>query len=142
MYLFRATKDPHYIALGRDVLTSLETRCRVSCGYASSADVESRELVDRMDSYFLSETTKYLYLLFSPDHYIHNGSFILTTEGHLLPITTDPADPALGYCSAPTFAQTLVTEGFDTMNDHVRPHWYFCVRFRLTISFAGLSRVL
>ena len=42
------------------------------------------ELEDSMESFFLSETTKYLFLLFAnttdlPNHYI------FTTEGHLLP---------------------------------------------------------
>ncbi len=29
-------------------------------------------LEDRMESFFLAETTKYLYLLFDPDNFIHN----------------------------------------------------------------------
>ena len=40
-----------------------------------------------MDSFFLSETLKYLYLLFteSSDLPININDFIFTTEGHLLP---------------------------------------------------------
>lgn len=46
-----------------------------------------------MESFFLSETTKYLYLLHSnatalPDYYI------FSTEGHLLPVLAFPADAA------------------------------------------------
>ena len=42
---------------------------------------------DRMDSFFLSETLKYLYLLFTEisDLPINTKNFIFTTEGHLLP---------------------------------------------------------
>ena len=42
---------------------------------------------DRMDSFFLSETLKYLYLLFTDDAnlIIDLEQFIFTTEGHLIP---------------------------------------------------------
>ena len=43
---------------------------------------------DKMDSFFLSETLKYLYLLFTEDSnlMIDLDQFIFTTEAHLLPI--------------------------------------------------------
>ena len=85
LYLWQATSDPHYIEVGRDMLASLE-RTRVPCGHAAVGDVETHTLSDRMDSYFLSETLKYLYLLFTPGHWVTNGSFVFTTEGHPLPI--------------------------------------------------------
>jgi mannosidase alpha-like ER degradation enhancer 3 len=46
---------------------------------------------DRMDSFFLSETLKYLYLLFTKesDLLIDINRFIFTTEGHLLPLDLD-----------------------------------------------------
>ena len=41
-----------------------------------------------MESFFLAETTKYLYLLFTPDHWIHNkggkGEVINTTNGECI----------------------------------------------------------
>ena len=41
--------------------------------------------VFRMESFFLSETTKYLYLLFDPDNFIHNdgetAKIVETTVG-------------------------------------------------------------
>lgn len=43
---------------------ALQSKSRVECGYASIGDVRSGALDDRMDSYFLSETLKYLFLLF------------------------------------------------------------------------------
>lgn len=42
-----------------------------------------------MESFFLSETMKYLYLIFDDEHYLNTkGSmrYIFTTEGHLLPL--------------------------------------------------------
>lgn len=51
-------------------------------------DVVDKSLEDRMESFFLSETIKYLYLTFDTENYLNkNGeSFIFTTEGHFLPI--------------------------------------------------------
>ena len=38
-----------------------------------------------MESFFLAETTKYLYLLFDTDNFIHNtgaqGTVVMTTKG-------------------------------------------------------------
>eukprot|EP01127_Copromyxa_protea_P020354 TRINITY_DN680_c1_g3_i1.p1 TRINITY_DN680_c1_g3~~TRINITY_DN680_c1_g3_i1.p1 ORF type:complete len:154 (-),score=17.76 TRINITY_DN680_c1_g3_i1:54-515(-) len=39
-----------------------------------------------MDSFFLSETTKYLYLLFDHDNFVNKGNYIFTTEAHILPM--------------------------------------------------------
>ena len=36
-----------------------------------------------MPSYFLSETLKYLYLLFDENNFVHNRSYIFSTEAHL-----------------------------------------------------------
>jgi len=97
LYLWQATSDPHYIEVGRDMLASLEST-RVPCGHAAVGNVEAHTLIDRMDSYFLSETLKYLYLLFSPGHWVTNGSFVFTTEGHPLPIWS--ATPPSKYLPA------------------------------------------
>ena len=93
------TEWQHY---GLKMLHSLESNCKVRCGYASIKNV-SREasmadsgilvgatfhMHDHMPSFFLAETLKYLYLLFESDkkHWIDTGNFIFTTEGHILPI--------------------------------------------------------
>jgi hypothetical protein len=62
--LFTATHDVQYLRFGREVVTMLQEVCRVKCGFASIADVTSLRLDDRMDSYFISETLKYIFLLF------------------------------------------------------------------------------
>ncbi|EKX45303.1 hypothetical protein GUITHDRAFT_157889 [Guillardia theta CCMP2712] len=91
MYLYQATRDPHYVQVGRDILSSLE-QTRVPCGHAAIEDVETHLLQDKMDSFFLSETLKYLYLLFTPRHWALNGSFVFSTEGHPLPLQQLPGD--------------------------------------------------
>ena len=51
---------------------------------------------DRMDSFVLAETFKYLFLLFSEDMdlMLDIDSFIFTTEGHLLPLSLARLSPA------------------------------------------------
>ncbi len=84
------------------MLSSIEFSAKTECGYATVKNVRSavatdphsipppslgsiswqccslfsvhrdHTLEDRMESFFLAETTKYLYLLFDPDNFIHN----------------------------------------------------------------------
>ncbi|KAI8911073.1 glycoside hydrolase [Gorgonomyces haynaldii] len=62
--LYQATRDPFYLQVGEQLLEDIEERTRVKCGFASIGNVETGKLEDRMESFFLSETLKYLYLLF------------------------------------------------------------------------------
>ncbi|XP_033485433.1 ER degradation-enhancing alpha-mannosidase-like protein 2 [Epinephelus lanceolatus] len=113
MYLFRATGDHTYLQLGLDALESIEKITKTPCGYASVKDLRDHQLDNRMESFFLAETIKYLYLLFDPTHFLHGGGaegdgsweeggeggqcvlgaggFIFNTEAH-------PLDPAALYC--------------------------------------------
>ena len=63
-HLFKVTRDVKYLKMAEDILQTLQNTSRVPCGYASIANVKTHRLDDRMDSYFLSETTKYLFLIF------------------------------------------------------------------------------
>ncbi|CAF2734206.1 unnamed protein product [Rotaria sp. Silwood2] len=87
-FLYKATGDPHYLEVGKTILTNLEEHARVPCGYAALSDVSTGQKEDRMDSFVLAETFKYLYLLFDsiPHRYIDIDQFIFTTEAHLLPL--------------------------------------------------------
>ncbi|XP_076327043.1 ER degradation-enhancing alpha-mannosidase-like protein 2 [Tachypleus tridentatus] len=110
MYLYQATRDPLLLQLGVDVLESIEHSSRTSCGYATIKNVLDHKIEDRMESFFLAETTKYLYLLFDPDNFllrngdhgeivhtiggecvVESGSYIFNTEAH-------PIDIAAVYC--------------------------------------------
>lgn len=87
--LYQATKNPFYLHVGRDILYSLNNHTRAECGYATVHDVTDMSLEDRQESFFLSETVKYLYLLFDRDNPVnrHSNSYLFTTEGHLLPVS-------------------------------------------------------
>lgn len=64
-YLWRFTGDERYREMGRRMFTAVVRACRVEAGYASLEDVRSGERADHMPSYFLAETLKYAWLLFS-----------------------------------------------------------------------------
>ena len=58
------------------------------CGYATIHDVHDKSLEDRQESFFLSETVKYLYLLFDTENPInaHERRYVFSTEGHVFPL--------------------------------------------------------
>ncbi|EHK96301.1 putative ER degradation-enhancing alpha-mannosidase-like protein 1 [Glarea lozoyensis 74030] len=85
-HLYRATRDPWYFYVGEMVLSDIKARCWTECGWAGLQDVRTGEKSDRMESFFLGETAKYLYLLFDPDHPLNrlDAPYVFTTEGHPL----------------------------------------------------------
>jgi len=87
--LYRATKNPFYLHVGREILYSLNNHTKAKCGYATVHDVNDMSLEDRQESFFLSETVKYLYLLFDLENPVNkqDSQHLFTTEGHLLPIS-------------------------------------------------------
>lgn len=86
--MFQATKNPFYLHVGRDILQSLNNHTKTHCGYATVHDVYDKSLEDRQESFFLSETCKYLILLFDVDNPINRfgEKYLFTTEGHVFPI--------------------------------------------------------
>ncbi|XP_026761324.1 ER degradation-enhancing alpha-mannosidase-like protein 3 [Galleria mellonella] len=88
-FLHRATGDDHYLNVGKTVLKALQQYTRVPCGYAAVNDVRTRLHEDRMDSFVLAETFKYLYMLFGEDKDlpVKLEDYVLTTEAHFLPLS-------------------------------------------------------
>lgn len=94
-YIYRATQDPWYLHVGEMVLRDLKRRCWTKCGWAGLRDVKTGEMIDRMESFFLGETAKYMFLLFSPDHPLNkvDAPWVFTTEGHPLIIPKKTSSP-------------------------------------------------
>lgn len=61
--LYLATKSPFYQHVGREIIDALNKHTKVICGFATVHSVDDKSLEDRMESFFLSETCKYLYLV-------------------------------------------------------------------------------
>jgi glycosyl hydrolase family 47 len=83
-YLEFFTKDPRYVEMGSTFLLSLVRYCKADAGYAALSSVESKAKRDRMESYFLAETLKYLYLLFAPRETLDLNKVVFNTEAHPL----------------------------------------------------------
>ena len=83
-YLFHYTSDPAYLEMGRTILEDLKEYCRTDNGYTVLRSVVTKEKGDLQHSFFLAETLKYLYLLFSPPSALAFDSVVFNTEAHPL----------------------------------------------------------
>ncbi|KAJ7095302.1 alpha mannosidase-like protein [Mycena belliarum] len=94
-YLYRATGDPFYLDVGERVLFDLTTRAKVPCGLAGIKDLRTNSRDDRMESFALSETLKYLFLLFDENNALHrdDSNYVFTTEGHILTLGSNHLKP-------------------------------------------------
>ncbi|XP_053183789.1 mannosyl-oligosaccharide 1,2-alpha-mannosidase IA isoform X1 [Scomber japonicus] len=88
MYMWRLTHDPKYREWGWEAVEALEQHCRVEAGFSGIRDVYTLTVShDNMQqSFFLSETLKYLYLLFSDDDLLPLEDWVFNTEAHPLPV--------------------------------------------------------
>ncbi|XP_034027212.1 endoplasmic reticulum mannosyl-oligosaccharide 1,2-alpha-mannosidase-like [Thalassophryne amazonica] len=90
-YLYRFTKDQKYRDWGWEILQNFNKYTKVSTGgYTSINNVRDPDYPsprDKMESFFLGETLKYLFLLFSDDpDLISLDQYVFNTEAHPLPI--------------------------------------------------------
>lgn len=90
---FQLTGDPLYREWGWKIFEAFRRWCQVDGGrggYAGIEDIDDTEPVqiDRMETFWLSETLKYLYLLFSPRNKLPFHEWVFNTEAHPLPVFT------------------------------------------------------
>lgn len=85
--LHQITGDPVYREWGWEIFLALNQFCRTDYGYGSLKDVNKVALDDKMESFFLAETLKYLYLLQDPDTEVDIlNKHIFSSEAHPLTI--------------------------------------------------------
>ncbi|KAI0275367.1 glycoside hydrolase [Gloeopeniophorella convolvens] len=88
---FRLTGDKRYRDYGWAIFQAIEKHCRLpGGGYATIVNVDEVPVrhEDKMETFFLSETLKYLFLLFSDGDTIPLSKYVFNTEAHPLPIFT------------------------------------------------------
>ncbi|PZC76343.1 hypothetical protein B5X24_HaOG204790 [Helicoverpa armigera] len=88
-YMYQITGNTTYQDWGWQIYQGFEKYAKVPNGYTSLANVKVEKPVQRdmMESFFLSETLKYLYLLFSDDRFtIDLNKYVINSEAHPLPI--------------------------------------------------------
>ncbi|KAL3684934.1 hypothetical protein R1sor_002956 [Riccia sorocarpa] len=87
--LYRVTGDIKYREWGWKIFQAFEAHTKVSTGGYSSLEtvttVPARRR-DKMETFFLGETLKYLYLLFSDRSVLPLDKYVFNTEAHPLPI--------------------------------------------------------
>jgi ER degradation enhancer, mannosidase alpha-like 2 len=112
--LYRLSGDPVYLEMGKEFALMLWTRTATRCGFAALNDCTlppgDSKYTDAMESFVLSETLKYLFLLFDEKNALHKvytpndatnieaedgdagdkpASWIFNTEGHPLPVRSE-----------------------------------------------------
>ncbi|KAI4298265.1 hypothetical protein L6164_031843 [Bauhinia variegata] len=88
-FLYRIIEDPKYREWGWQIFEAFEKYTRVDTGgYTSLDDVTSvpPRRRDKMETFFLGETLKYLYLLFGDSSVIPLDKFVFNSEAHPIPI--------------------------------------------------------
>ncbi|XP_031554360.1 mannosyl-oligosaccharide 1,2-alpha-mannosidase IA-like [Actinia tenebrosa] len=95
-YMWRFTKDKKYQDWAWEAVQNLEKHCRVDGGYSGIRDVTTSPAShdDVQQSFFLAETLKYLYLIFSEDTLLPLDKWVLNTEAHPLPVIGKAELPA------------------------------------------------
>lgn len=86
--MWRLTHDQKYRDWGWEVVQALEMNCRTKYGYSGIKSVYANPVQhdNIQQSFFLAETLKYLYLLFSEDSLLSFDGWVFNTEAHPLPI--------------------------------------------------------
>ncbi|KAF7974892.1 hypothetical protein HWV62_11037 [Athelia sp. TMB] len=86
---YRLTGDEQYRRDGWKIFQAIEKHCKVeSGGYAAIINVDKvpAEKEDKMETFLMSETLKYLYLLFSDASVLPLDQYVFNTEAHPLPV--------------------------------------------------------
>ena len=93
--LNQLTGDPIYREWAWEIFTAIEKYCKTAEGYGALQDVNNPEkgVDDRMESFFLAETIKYLYLAQDPDKPIDLNEYVFNTEAHPTKIFGDKHKP-------------------------------------------------
>ncbi|ETV67638.1 hypothetical protein H257_16229 [Aphanomyces astaci] len=98
MIMYRVTKNETYRAWGKLIFDAFERNARLdSGGYSSVGNVDQTSATKffrpTMDSFFMAETLKYFYLLFSDEETIPLYKYVFNTEAHPFPIQRDQQQP-------------------------------------------------
>lgn len=88
-YLYYFSGNKTYQDWGWKIFQGIEKYCKVSGGYTTISNVRNpldTRPKDKMESFFLGETLKYLYLLFADRHEFPLDQWVFNTEAHPLPV--------------------------------------------------------
>ncbi|KAI1154306.1 family 47 glycosyl hydrolase [Nemania diffusa] len=87
-YMYRITGKTEYQEMAWDMFQSIKKATETNLAFSAIADVtvdgSKTEKMDSMESFWLSETLKYFYLIFSPPDAISLDDYVFNTEAHPL----------------------------------------------------------
>lgn len=83
-YMYRITGDAKWQEKGWDMFEHIIAATSTEFGHSAIIDVTSKEpqQIDEMESFWLAETLKYFYLLYSTPDTISLDEWVLNTEAH------------------------------------------------------------
>ncbi|KAJ5272749.1 Class I alpha-mannosidase [Penicillium angulare] len=83
-YMYRITGDKSLQDAAWRMFQNIEKSTRTKYGHSSIEDVRDpiSNMEDKMESYWLAETLKYLYLIFSEPGVVSLDEYVLSTEAH------------------------------------------------------------
>lgn len=83
-YMYRISGETKYQDTAWDIFQAIESQTRASFGNARIANVFQKDgpKEDVMESFWLAETLKYLYLLFSETDLVSLNDWVFNTEAH------------------------------------------------------------
>ncbi|MBW0525614.1 hypothetical protein O181_065329 [Austropuccinia psidii MF-1] len=132
---WRATHDPIYREWGWQIFQAFNEHCKLESNgaYASIKDVDKipAEHENKMETFWLAETLKYLLLLFSDDDQIPLELYVLNTEAHIFPPPSSKFKPPvvltalnifLGYHLIKLLVNTSIDVATQTPSEHFVLH--------------------
>ncbi len=81
-YLYHFTGDIKYKEMASQYFTDIMSYCRTDVAFTNIKDVRTKEQKDHMETFFLAETMKYLYLTFANPEGINPDDCVFSTEAH------------------------------------------------------------
>ncbi|KAF7360822.1 alpha-1,2-Mannosidase [Mycena sanguinolenta] len=85
---WRLTGDIRYRKYAWEIFSAIELHCLAEGRYATGADVDNLPVrnVDKQETFFLSETLKYLFLTFAEENVLNLSEMVFNAKAHPLPI--------------------------------------------------------
>ncbi|GAM86313.1 hypothetical protein ANO11243_043260 [Dothideomycetidae sp. 11243] len=83
-YMYRVTGDEHWRKVGWEMWTAVDAATSTTYGNSAIWDVtvNATDKLDSQESFWLAETLKYFFLLFSEEDVISLDEWVLNTEAH------------------------------------------------------------
>lgn len=81
-YLWYFTGDKKYREMASQYFRDIMSYCRTDVAFTNIKDIRTKEQKDHMETFFLAETMKYLYLVFANPQDINPETCVFSTEAH------------------------------------------------------------